>query len=107
MNEVEVTEGTGNVFADLGMPNPEERLMRSALVHELHTVLKARKLRKEATAKLLDLPAPVASDLLKGRFVDLPLSQLFDLLVRLNRDVEIRIRPMNEGARLHVSALSA
>lgn len=102
-----VTTGSDNVFADLGMPNPEERLMRSALVFELHTVLKARKLRKDAAARLLDLPAPVTADLLKGRFVDLPLAQLFDLLVRLNRDVEIRIRPMNEGARLHVSALPA
>lgn len=103
----EVTEGSGNVFADLGMANPAERLLRSALVFELHTVLKARKLRKEAASKLLDLPAPVAADLLKGRFVNLPLAQLFDLLVRLNRDVEIRIRPVNEGARLHVSALPA
>ncbi len=103
----EVTEGSGNVFADLGMPNPEERQMRSALVYELHTILKARKLQKDVAAKLLELPAPMAADLLKGRFVDLPLAQLFALLIRLNRDVEIRIKPVNEGARLHVSALSA
>ncbi|MGH9843278.1 MAG: DUF2442 domain-containing protein [Blastocatellia bacterium] len=82
----EVIEGSGNVFADLGMPNPEERQMRSALLYELHTILKARKLRKDAAAKLLELPAPVAADLLKGKFVDLPLAQLLTLLVRLNRD---------------------
>ena len=100
-----VTEGSGNVFADLGMPNPEEQQMRSSLIYELHTILKARKLCKDAAAKLLELPAPVAADLLKGKFVDLPLAQLLTLLVRLNRDVEIRIRPINGGARLHVSAL--
>lgn len=103
----EITHGSGNIFADLGMPNPEERQMRSALVHELHTILKSRKLSKTAAVKLLDLPAPTVADLLKGKFVDLPLHQLLSLLVRLNRDVEIRIKPVTEGARMHVSAIPA
>ena len=103
----EVVEGSGNVFADMGLPNADERQMRSALLHELHTILKARKLRKERAAKLLELPPAVAAALLQGKFVDLPLAQLLTLLVRLNRDVEIRIKPVNQGARLHVSALPA
>src|SRR5258708_5027068 len=40
--KIEAYEGSGNVFADLGLPNPEERLLKSSIVTELHRLIKAR-----------------------------------------------------------------
>jgi len=43
-HEIEVHEGSGNVFADLGLPNAEERLLKAKIVAELHRLIKQREL---------------------------------------------------------------
>ena len=49
--KIEAYEGSGNVFADLGLPDPEERLLKSSIVTELHRLIKARDLTQVKAAK--------------------------------------------------------
>lgn len=81
---IEMEMSSGNVFADLGLPNPEERLLRSQIVHEIHTRLTERKLTARAAAKVLQEPVEIARQFLAARFVDLPLERLLTILQRLD-----------------------
>jgi predicted XRE-type DNA-binding protein len=51
-HKIEVHEGSGNVFADLGLPNAEERLLKANIVTELHRLIKQRELTQVKAAKL-------------------------------------------------------
>ena len=62
--KIEVYEGSGNVFADLGLPNPEERLLKAKIVSELHRLIKQRGLTQ--AAKLVGIHQPDLSLLLRG-----------------------------------------
>lgn len=61
-------EGAGNVFADLGIPNVEEHLLKAGLVMKLSQVIRARGLNQTAAAKLTGISQPDLSRLLRGRF---------------------------------------
>ena len=67
MARIKVTRGSGNVFADLGLPHPEERLAKAALAHELARLIRSRGVTQKATADLLEIDQPKVSHLLHGR----------------------------------------
>ncbi len=62
--KIEAYEGSGNVFADLGLPNPEERLLKANIVAQLHRLIKQRGLTQVKAAKLLGITQPDLSHLL-------------------------------------------
>lgn len=105
---VEVERGSGNVFADLGLPNAEEHQLKAQLVGSIHDVIRSRKLTQSAAAALLGLSQPDVSRLLRGQFRDYSLERLLRLLTALDRDVDIVVRrkpPSSRRAgRLHVVA---
>ena len=68
---IEHEEGSGNVFADLGLPDSEERLLKAGIVAELHRLIKERKLTQVKAAKLAGVSQPDLSHLLRGDFDDL------------------------------------
>ena len=85
--------GSGNVFADLGLPDPDERQLRVQLAVRLNDLLEAEGLTQNATAKRLGIAQPHLSGLKNyklGRFSSERLLRYFTLL---NRDVEIFTRP--------------
>ncbi len=57
-HKIEVQEGSGNVFADLGLPNAEERLLKANIVAELHRLIKQRELTQVKAAKLIGIHQP-------------------------------------------------
>jgi len=57
-HKIEVQEGSGNVFADLGLPNAEERLLKTNIVAELHRLIKQRELTQVKAAKLIGIHQP-------------------------------------------------
>src|SRR5882724_9768549 len=69
-HKIEVREGSGNVFADLGLPNAEERLLKANIVAELHRLIKQRELTQVKAAKLIGIHQPDLSLLLRGDFED-------------------------------------
>ncbi len=64
---IDVEESSGNVFADLGLPNPEQELLKAELTLQIYKVLRTRKLTQTRAGKLLGIPQPHVSDLLNGR----------------------------------------
>src|SRR4051794_7165426 len=90
---VPIEESGGNVFADLGLKNPEELLAKAELVHRICEILAERKLTQARAAKLLGIDQPKVSALLRGRLDGFSTERLFRFLNALGRDVEIAVRP--------------
>ena len=100
------TRGSGNVFADLGLPAPEERLVKARLASELASVISARKLTQRAAADLMGIDQPKVSHLLHGRLDGFSTDRLLTWLTALGRDVEIIVRtpPRRRLGRVRVHA---
>ncbi|MBI3707609.1 MAG: XRE family transcriptional regulator [Proteobacteria bacterium] len=88
----DITESSGNVFADLGFPDADELLARAELTRRICAILKRRGLTQEQAAKLLDLKQPDVSLLMRGRYTRFSTDRLFRLLNVLDQDVEIVVR---------------
>ncbi len=91
--KISVTRGSGNVFADLVLDNPEEELLKAQLVREIRDILKFRRLTQTAAAALLGLKQPDVSALVTGRVGRFSLERLLRCVRRLDRDVAIITRP--------------
>src|SRR4051794_24580743 len=87
-----VTRGTGNVFADLGFPNADERQAKLRLAYTLNQVLEGRKLSQADAAKVLGVTQPKASALRHYKLAGFSLERLMNLLTALDQDVEIVVR---------------
>jgi predicted XRE-type DNA-binding protein len=92
---VNVTRGSGNVFADLDFERPEEELLKAQLVREIRDIIKRRKLTQAKAGTLLGLKQPDVSALSRGRVEKFSLERLLRCVRRLDRDVLIVIRPKN------------
>lgn len=102
-----VTQGSGNVFADLGLPNPEERLAKADLALAISRAIKERGLTQREAATLMGIDQPKVSHVLRGRLADFSTERLMSFLTGLGRDVEIVVRPAPKSrkrGRLHVAA---
>lgn len=87
----EVTHGSGNVFADLGDPDAEMLQFKSGLIFEIERVIEARGLTPSEAAKITGISQATLSNLLRGRYFEISTDQLFEMLNRLGRDVEVRV----------------
>ncbi len=85
------TESSGNVFRDIGLPNPEEELTKSSLLRELCLTIEAKGLKQVEAAKILGIPQPKVSALLRGHFTGFSVQRLSVLLRRLGKTVTIVI----------------
>jgi len=98
--------GSGNVFRDIGMPNPEEHLVKAQLVFRIDGIIKKRRLKQVEAADLLGIRQPDVSKMLRGEFRQFSVERLLRFLVALNQDVEIVVKPhrdRNNAPALHVS----
>ncbi len=89
--DTEIERGNGNMFADLGHPEPEAHLLKAELVTHIDGIIRHRKLKQVEAAKLLGLSQPDVSRLLRGDFRNYSVERLLRLLTALGRDVEIII----------------
>jgi predicted XRE-type DNA-binding protein len=85
--------GSGNVFRDLGLPEPEELLAKAELTRSIAGILKSRKLTQTRAAEILGVDQPKVSALLNGRLQGFSADRLLRFLVALGQDIEISIRP--------------
>lgn len=107
LDEIAVTRGSGNVFADLGLPNPEERLAKAQLASLIDDVIRERGLTQQQAAMLMGIDQPKVSHVLHGRLRGFSTQRLIDFLTALGRDVEILVRAAPKSrkrGRLHVAA---
>lgn len=89
---IEVEVGSSNVFADLGLPNPEERLAKAGLAFRIAGVIRARRLTQASAARILKIDQPKISRLLRGQLSGFSTERLMQFLTLLGRDVEIAIK---------------
>ncbi len=94
---IKFEEGSGNVFADLGMEDAEERLVRAQLGFHAVTLLKERDLKQKDAARLLDIAQPDVSHLMNGHFSRFTTDKLLDFLKKLEQKVTIEISPHHAG----------
>lgn len=95
---IAIEESSGNVFADLGLPCPEENLVKAELAIQINKLIKNRMLDQKAAAKLLGIDQPKISALSRGRLAGFSVERLFKFLSVLDQDIEIIIRPHSSRA---------
>jgi predicted XRE-type DNA-binding protein len=87
------TQGSGNIFADLGLPNAEEHQLKAALILELKRLIASRNITQTAAAKLVEMKQPDLSKLLRGEFKLASVEKLLRMLTTFDQDVEITLKP--------------
>lgn len=98
---IEIHEGSGNVYADLGLPDAEEMQVKAQLVTKIREIIKANGWTQQQAADVLGLTQPKLSKMLRGQFRGISEAKMLDCITRLGRDVQILVGP----ARLPAQAV--
>ncbi|MCF8160937.1 MAG: helix-turn-helix domain-containing protein [Polaromonas sp.] len=92
-NDTQVETGSGNVYADLGMADAQEMLVKAKLASKISDIIKRQGLTQQQAAELLAMPQPKVSLMLRGQFRGISESKMLDCLARLGRDIDIVVKP--------------
>ncbi len=90
-DDVRVELSSGNVFADLGLPNAEELLLKAKIVTQIEQLIEKKGWTQSQAAERMKLDQPKVSRLLRGHFSGFSVDRLFAILNRLGHSVEVRI----------------
>src|SRR6267143_2070108 len=90
-NDERVEPGSGNVFADLGFQDAEERLLKAKLATKIAQLIEKKGWTQSQTAERTALDQPKVSRLLRGQLSGFSADRLFAILNRLGHSVEVRI----------------
>ena len=90
--EIRVTASSGNVFADIGLAEPEEELTKAQLANHIRQAIKRRRLTQVAASALMGVDQPKVSALFNGRLANFSSDRLMRLLTALGQDVDITVR---------------
>lgn len=88
----DVTTSSGNVFEDLGLSEPADRLAKAELARKISEIITKRHLNQADAAKLLGVDQPKVSNLMNGRLSGFSLERLIHFLNILGREVQIVVR---------------
>jgi len=91
--KIRAEKSSGNVFADLGFPHPEQELLKAKLTLEIYRLIKRRDLTQVEAGKILGIKQPHVSALMRNRSGTFSVERLMDFLTALGQDVEISVRP--------------
>jgi predicted XRE-type DNA-binding protein len=97
------TKGSGNIFADLGLPHAEEHQLKAALVVQLKRLMAEREITQTEAGRLVEMKQPDLSKLLRGQFKLVSVEKLMRMLTTFDQDVEITVKPhrkRGEGGRI-------
>jgi predicted XRE-type DNA-binding protein len=95
-----IVPSSGNVFADLGLPNAEEKQTKVRLAAAINQIVQGRKLSQIAAARCLKVNQPKISALANYQLAGFSVERLMDLLNALDRDVDIVIRRKRRSRRV-------
>lgn len=90
---IEYTEGSGNVYKDLGFDDFQERSAKAKLAMRIEDIITKRKLKQNKAAKILGINQPKISALINGRLSGFSMERLIHFLNLLDQNVEIVIKP--------------
>jgi len=92
-NRTRAEKGSGNVFADLGLPHPEQELLKARLTLQIYRLIKRRGLKQAEAGKILGIQQPHVSALMRNRAGAFSVERLMDFLTALGQDIEIIVKP--------------
>jgi predicted XRE-type DNA-binding protein len=98
--EPDIEIGAGNVFEQLGLPNPEERLRKARLMNVINAAMKRRSLSQKDAAEATGLDQSDISRIQHGRGSRYSTDRLLNILARLGIDVELVQRHGEHGELL-------
>ena len=93
----QVIKGSGNVFADLGLPNPEQELVKARLTLQIYKIIKARGLTQRQAGEVLGIKQPHVSTLMRNRAGSFSVGRLMEFLTALGQDVRITVKPTGKA----------
>ena len=96
-SRVRAEVGSGNVFADLGLPNPEQELLKARLTLQIYKIIKARGLTQAQAGKILGIKQPHVSALMRNRAGNFSVGRLIEFLTALGQDVQITVKPTRKA----------
>jgi predicted XRE-type DNA-binding protein len=96
MSTNKVTRSSGNIFADLGLPDASEHELRARIVLALDRAIKARGLTQTAAARRIGIAQPDLSKILRGNFKGFSMDRLLNAVTKLGSDVEIKIKAQRD-----------
>ena len=94
---IPVEQGSGNIFADLGLPNPEQELLKARLTLQIHRIVKARGLTQAQAGEVLGIKQPHVSALMRNRAGNFSVGRLMEFLTALGQDVRITVKPTRKA----------
>ena len=104
---IEFEKSSGNVFADLELPDAEEMLVKSQLVAKIGEIIKSRNWTQQQAAEVLGMTQPKLSKMLRGQFHGISEAKMLDCLAKLGRDVQIVVGPAQNKASGRVAVVFA
>jgi predicted XRE-type DNA-binding protein len=90
---VKAEKSSGNVFADLGLPRPEQVMLKARLTLEIYRIIRERGLKQAEAGKILGIKQPHVSALMRNRAGTFSVERLMEFLTALGQDVKISVKP--------------
>ncbi len=91
--KVAIREGSGNIFQDLGFPNPAREQLKARLTLQIYRIIKSRRITQAAAGEILGIKQPHVSALMRGQSGNFSVERLMDFLNALGQNVEITVTP--------------
>jgi predicted XRE-type DNA-binding protein len=91
--KIRAQAGSGNVFADLGLPNPQQELLKAHLTLQIYKIVKKRGLMQAQAGEILGIKQPHVSALMRNRAGNFSVGRLIEFLTALGQDVQITVKP--------------
>lgn len=92
LEEMQYELSSGNVFADLGIENPEEELTKAKLACEIEHIIKKKRLTQASAAKVMGINQPKVSALIRRKLDGFSVERLIHFLNSLGQDIDIIVR---------------
>jgi predicted XRE-type DNA-binding protein len=96
---LKVEAGSGNIFADLGLPDAGSHFLKAQIVSEIYRLAAAKKMTQAQAGKRLGISQPEVSRMFKGHFREYSIERLMGFLTNFDRDVEIVVRPRKRSGK--------
>lgn len=97
--KVKVEMSSGNIFADLGLPDAEAHFLKAQIVSEIYRLTHERKLTQSQAGERMGISQPEVSRLFKGNFREYSIDRLMGFLTAFDRDIEIVVRPHKKAGK--------
>ncbi len=99
IGKAKIEIGSGNIFADLGLPDAGPRFLKVQIVSELYRLTNQRKLTQARAGKLMGISQPEVSRMFKGNFREYSIERLMEFLTSFDRDIQILVKLRKKTGR--------